>query len=198
MLRVLTNFRKFPQTWGGWRGTRGVVVGYQVALALTAVTVAGALFLTSHSVGNWWATCGLAVAAVLAERGRVTLRPDTQVSISLLPTVFAAAVLGPLSAMVVAASSYAGDFPPLLRGGQRRYAYGAGAPYLKWGIYTSVRAIYGAAAGAAVLASDGLFASDIGRIVAATAAATIVAEPLDLLFAGLTFHLRGGRGRDIV
>jgi putative nucleotidyltransferase with HDIG domain len=35
-------------------------------------------------------------------------------------------------------------------------------------------------------------------VVAATAAATLVAEPLDLLLAALTFHIRGGRGRDIV
>ena len=195
---VLTIFREFLHLLRRWRGTPGVLIGYQVALALTAATAASVLLLTSHSVGNWWATLGLAVAAVLAERGRVTLRPDTQVSISLLPTVFAAAVLGPLPAMIVAAASYAGDFPPLLRGQQRQYAAGAGAPYLKWGIYTGVRAIYGAAAGVAALGAATFFDSPVSAIVAATAAASLVAEPLDILLAGLTFHLRGGRGRDVV
>src|SRR3954451_17746323 len=198
MPRASSIFRTSRLIWAGWRGTRGVVIGYQVALALTAAAVAAVLVFTCHPVGNWWATIGLAIAAVLAERGRVTLRPDTQVSISLLPTVFAAAVVGPLSAMVVAAASDVGDLPPLLRGRQKQYVTGAGAPYLKWGIYNGVRAIYGAAAGIAVLGAQTQFASPVSRVVAATAVASLIAEPFDLVFAGLTFHLRGGRGRDVV
>ncbi len=100
--------------------------------------------------------------------------------------------------MIVAASSYAGDFPPFLRGSQRDYVLRAGAPYFRWGIYTAIRAIYGAAAGAAAIAVHDAFSSDIRAVVAATAAATLVAEPLDLLLAALTFHIRGGRGRDII
>src|SRR3954466_2661163 len=99
--------------WAGWRGARGVVLAGRGGLALLALTLSAILVNSTDGFGNLWATVGLAVAAVLAERGRVTLRPDTEVSISLLPTVFAAAVLGPLSAMVVAAASFACDFPPL-------------------------------------------------------------------------------------
>src|SRR3954452_3818333 len=105
MPQVFSIFRTSHAIWTRWRGTRVMVIGYQVTLALTAVAVAALLVLTSHPIGNWWATIGLAIAAVLAERGRVTLRPDTQVSISLLPTVFAAAVLGPWPAMAVAPAS---------------------------------------------------------------------------------------------
>ena len=61
--------------------------------------------------GNPFAVLGLAIVAALAERGRVGLASSTEVSISVLPTVFAAAVFGPLAAMIVAASSFAGDFP---------------------------------------------------------------------------------------
>jgi HD-GYP domain-containing protein (c-di-GMP phosphodiesterase class II) len=174
------------------------MVVYQAVIAVAAVATGVILVASATRLGNGWAVLALAVSAVLAERGRVTLGPDAEVSISLLPTVFAAAVFGPLAAMIVAAVSYVGDFPPLLRGGQRAYVFRRGAPYLKWGIYTAVRAIYGAAAGLAALYARKMFGSTVGQVVAATAAATVVAEPLDLLFAALTYHLRGGRGRDIV
>ena len=69
---------------------------FQVAL------LAGALALLAISVprglGNPFAVLGLAAVAALAERGRVQLTTVTQVSISVLPTVFAAAGLDPRSA----------------------------------------------------------------------------------------------------
>ncbi len=197
-MQGLATLRALRSCWAAFRGSSRGIFGYQAALATTAAVIAGYLATAPLGVGAVWVTIGLGAAALLAERGRITLGPTTEVSISLLPTVFAAAVLGPLPGMIVAASSYLGDFPPLLRGGQRAYVYRAGAPYLRWGIYTSIRAIYGAAAGGAAVVGASLFVSDTGSAVAATAAATIVAEPLDLLFAALTFHVRGGRGRDII
>ena len=47
-------------------------------------------------------------------------------SISAPPMLFAAVLFGPLAAMIVAAASMLGDFT---------------RPYLRWGIYTSSRAI---------------------------------------------------------
>src|SRR5262249_25140736 len=117
-----------------------------------------------------------------AERGRVRLDNATEVSISLLPTVFAAAVFGPLAAMIVAACSMIGDFPALSGGG----------PYLKWGIWTCVRAIYGAAAGFAAAAVAPLGQTEATTLILATAVAAIVAECMDVAFGALTLWLRGG------
>ena len=57
-----------------------------------------------------WVVLGLAATAALAERGRVRLTRYLEESISLLPTLFAAVVFGPLAAMVVAAASMLGAF----------------------------------------------------------------------------------------
>ena len=48
---------------------------------------------------------------VVAERDAVRLAGVTEASISLLPTVFAAAGSGPLAGLLVAAASFVGDFP---------------------------------------------------------------------------------------
>src|SRR5262245_6866612 len=111
-----------------------------------------AFIALGHGFGNVVVVAGLAAVAVIAERGRVRLGSATEVSISLLPTVFAAAVFGPLAAMVVGACSLVGDFPLLIPRKARLGAFSRGAPYLKWGIYTCIRAIYAAVAGFAALA----------------------------------------------
>jgi putative nucleotidyltransferase with HDIG domain len=135
-----------------------------------------ALLATDASWGNPWAVGGLAVAAAIAERGRVSLGPYTEGSISLVPTVFAAAVFGPLPAMVVAVASFVGDFRP---------------PFMRWGVYTSIRAIYAGAAGLVALEASSHVHGELAHVVVATAAAALVAEPLDIAFAALTLWLRG-------
>src|SRR5579872_4847873 len=76
------------------------------------------------------AVVGLAAVAAVAERGRVRLAGVTEASISLLPTVFAAAVLGPLAGLLVAAASFLGDFPYFLPGPRRAEAFARGGPFL--------------------------------------------------------------------
>jgi putative nucleotidyltransferase with HDIG domain len=163
---------------------------YQVALVLAA----GVLCYSAldHGLGNATAVAGLACVAAVAERGRVRLGEVTEVSISLLPTVFAAAMFGPLAGMVVAAASFVGDFPLLLNPRRRVQLTARGAPYLKWGIYTSVRAVYGACAGFAAAAAVDVLGDGVAGVVAATVVAAFVAEPLDVLFGALTLRLRGG------
>src|SRR5581483_2075307 len=90
---------------------------YQAALIALGGLLAALAW--PYGLGNPVATAGLALVAAIAERGRVRLARATEVSISLLPTVFAAAVFGPLAAIVVAASSFAGDFPLFVRGAGR-------------------------------------------------------------------------------
>ena len=165
-----------------------VMVAYQAALIALAASLLGLAW--HRGPGNLFAVLGLALVAALAERGRVQLGSSTEVSISVLPTVFAAAVFGPLAAMIVASGSFAGDFPLVAR--RDRPDSTAAAPYLKWGVYTCVRSIYGATAGFAAFAIAPLFAAGVARLVVATCVAALVAEPLDVVFGTLTLRLRGG------
>jgi putative nucleotidyltransferase with HDIG domain len=97
--------------------------------------------------------------------------------------------------MVVAAASYVGVLPI---SELRHYIAGirpSGQPFLRWGVYTSIRAIYGAVAGfAAVAATEFAEAGSITRLVVATVTAALIAEPLDLAFGALTLKLRSGKG----
>ena len=164
--------------------------GYQTVLVVMAAGLCWAAI--PRGIGNSFSVLGLACVAAVAERGRVKLGGVTEASISVLPTVFAAAIFGPLAAALVAAASFAGDFPPLLRADRRRAAVSRGAPYLKWGIYTCIRVIYAAVAGfAAAAVATRVHDSDF-RLLAATATAALVAEPLDVVFGALTLGLRGG------
>ena len=159
--------------------------------ALLALTVSLLALSWGKGIGNPFAVLGLAAVAAMAERGRVRLGSLTEMSISVLPTVFAAAVFGPLAAMLVAASSFLGDIP--LHPTRSRQPGGSdGAPYLKWGVYTCVRSIYGGAAGFAAVEAAPLFATGVARLVTATVIAALVAEPLDVVFGTLTLKLRGG------
>lgn len=165
-----------------------ILLGYQACLAGIAL-VLFALALPS-GLGSPLAVVGLAAVAAVAERGRVQLDSRTEVSISILPTVFAAAVFGPLAGMVVSAASLIGD-APLDR--LRRPAHGGDPgrpPAIKWGIFTCSRAIYGAAAGFAAVAIAPLAQNATAQLILATATAALVAESLDLAFTVLTLWIR--------
>src|SRR5207247_2184322 len=103
---------------------------YQAALALAVAGLAAALAIHHGDVGSVPAVLALALAAGVAERGRVKLGTFVEASISLLPTVFAAAVFGPLAAMIVGAASFSGEFPPLLGKSRRDEVLARGRPYL--------------------------------------------------------------------
>jgi putative nucleotidyltransferase with HDIG domain len=166
------------------------LAGATIALASIAATTEG-------GVGNLWAVAGLAFAAAIAERGRVRIGGVTEASISLLPTVFAAAVFGPLAAMIIATASFVGDFPPFLAA-HRRAAIDSRQLYLKWGIYTAIRAVTGGTAAFAAGAAAMIPAQHVAQLVFATAVAALVAEALDTLFAAITLRLRGGSARDFL
>jgi putative nucleotidyltransferase with HDIG domain len=145
------------------------------SLALLAVLTAVALVLTGHTLGSPWVVAGLATVAALAERGRVRLTRYLEESISLLPTLFAAIVFGPLAAMLVAAASMIGAFGP---------------PYLKWATYTCTRALTGAATGLAAGWAADLKTNHIASVVIATTVGTLVSQALDASFAALTLRVR--------
>ena len=145
------------------------------SLVLLAVLTAVALVLTGHTLGSPWVVAGLATVAALAERGRVRLTRYLEESISLLPTLFAAIVFGPLAAMLVAAASMIGAFGP---------------PYLKWATYTCTRALTGAATGLAAGWAADLKTNHIASVVIATTVGTLVSQALDASFAALTLRVR--------
>jgi putative nucleotidyltransferase with HDIG domain len=191
LTRLSSSFRRIE------RGTRGAIVTYQLTLILLVALVLLSSWDTQQVSGQPWAILALAIAAAVGERARVFLGPNTEVSISLLPTVFAAAVFGATAGAVVAAASYIGDFPLLLPAGRRADAFRRGSPFLKWGIYTSIRCMYGATAGLAASAvSSAAFHSVEARLAVGTTVAALVAETLDQLFAALTLFLRGGQATD--
>ncbi len=158
-----------------WRELRSPLSVWVASLALMAVLVAVALVLAGQTLGSPWVVAGLAAVAALAERGRVRLTRYLEESISLLPTLFAAIVFGPLAAMLVAAASMIGAFGP---------------PYLKWATYTCTRALTGAATGLAAAWALQLETTHIASVVIATTIGTIVSQVLDAAFAALTLRVR--------
>ncbi|HVM16183.1 MAG TPA: HD domain-containing phosphohydrolase [Gaiellaceae bacterium] len=148
---------------------------------MTAAAIAGTLIYAGFGVGGSpLAIATLALISAVIEQSRVRLTATIEISISLLPTLFAAVAFGPLAGMIVAGASMLGDF---------RH------DRLKWAVYTPSEAITGGLAGlvaALVLnhATDGF-----GATVAATIAALLAAQLCDFGFCSLTLMLRGAPGR---
>lgn len=110
---------------------------------------AAALWVAASLVGLWLLAIGiglprwplllaLAVIAGIAERESVKFfshrGTSLEISVAFLPWVFTAVAFGPLAAFIVGALANLGDL--------RR-------PYLRWAVYTPIRALTGAAAGLA-------------------------------------------------
>lgn len=133
-----------------------------------------------------WALVVLGVVAAISERQGVAVTERVEMSASFLPLVFAAVVLGPLAGFVAGAISNATDV--------RR-------PFLRWIVYTPVRAMTGAAAGlAAGWASHG---SGFSSYLLASFAASLTLVGVDAVFNGLTLAIRGtgslfGYGRAVM
>ena len=157
---------------------RPVLLWYAAGLATIALIIAVTLAETMQTSSSPWVILLVACVAVVAERGSVQMstKMDLEESISLLPILFAAVLLGPLAGLFVAAASMMGDFK---------------RPYLRWCVYTSSRAIIGAVTGITAMVVAPIASSDLGAIVLATLAGAVVAQVLDIGFACLTVWLRG-------
>jgi putative nucleotidyltransferase with HDIG domain len=152
-------------------------------VALCALGIAAALVLSGWAVGEPWVVVSLAIVAAIAERGRVRLTNDTEESISLVPTLFAAVLFGPLASMIVAGASMGGAF---------------GRPYPKWISYSSSRAITGALTGLAAFHATHLSSSRFAGFALATAIGAVIAQALDTAFALVVAKLRGNRPTDLL
>lgn len=152
---------------------------YAAILAICAVALALILVGLGWDVGDPWTVASLCVIAAISERGLVRLTSTTSQSISILPTLFAAVLFGPLAGMVVGAASLAGE--------------ALQPPHLKWVTYTSSRAISGGITGLAASFCLTLSSSDFVATAIATLVGAVVAEVLDIVFAAIAAHVRGTR-----
>jgi putative nucleotidyltransferase with HDIG domain len=172
------------------REPAGVFV-YLACLVMGAGGLAFFLMAYGERVEGTWVVLALAIATAVAERWSVPLTTTTALSVYLLPTVFAAVVLGPLEAGLVAAASLLGERALF------RSAQAGESPRLRWAVYTCTSFITGALAGLAAAAADSLVAGDIAGLIVATGVAMAVAEALDFVFVSLTAEIRAHRGRQV-
>jgi len=161
-----------------------LLIAYAAGLSLAAAGVFALLWITGYTLVDPLVVGCLCMVAAVAERGTVRLGKTTEQSISLLPTLFAAVTFGPTAAALVGAASMLGD--PAL------FASGSKSPILKFAVYSSSRALVGAAAGLSAVLSISLVA-DFGGIAVAATVSAIVAQALDVGFAALTANVRHTR-----
>jgi putative nucleotidyltransferase with HDIG domain len=151
------------------------VWAYGAALGTTAATILAWLLASGSDIGPAPVVIGLAIVAAVAERSSVRLSSTIEESISALPMLFAAVLFGPLAALIVAAASMLGDFT---------------SPYLRWGIYTSSRAITASIVGWVAIATSHSFDSRALGLAVSTLVAAVVAQAFDAMFAAVTVYLR--------
>ena len=167
-----------------------LLIVYLAALATLAIGLALAIVAIGPDFGNVWVVIALSLVAAVAEQGSIRLTSTIEESISLLPTVCAAVLFGPLASMTVSAASMIGDL---------RRREGVPMPIAKWAIYTSSRSITGGVTGLVAWLADSSTSSSVTAIAVATTAGTISAQSLDALFAGLTLKVRGsGEMKDVI
>ncbi len=175
LITLMGDMQVIPRIWRDFAGLTRPVLAYFVVVLIGASAVAVSLVVLDPNLGNPVAVIGLAVVAAYGERGRIRLRENVNVSISLLPGIFAAVLFGPLPAMIVFGAS----------------ALGMSYPWIGRLTYLFSRSLTGAlAAGAASVAANAI-GGGIGEIVVAATAGALVIEVADAGFASLTFWLRG-------
>jgi putative nucleotidyltransferase with HDIG domain len=164
-----------------------VLLGYMGALVGTTGLLAAAVAIRGWSGTGptpTWPLVALALAAVVAERQRVSITARTEISVSFLPVVLAAVIYGPLGAVIVSTSSLLLDF---------------GKPHARWIVWTASRSLAALAAGIAASAVDGPAGSHAFVVViAAVAAATFVDQITDLILSSVTATLRGMSVREML
>jgi putative nucleotidyltransferase with HDIG domain len=147
---------------------------YAGALALASVSLAAALAAFDRDFGTPWAIAVLALIAIAAERQSVRISPNAEITVSVLPILFATIVYSPLAGMTVAAAGLLGDF---------------GRPFVRWVVWTSLRALAGGLAGlAALLVSRG--DQTLPRLILAVAAAAVTEACVDIALGAVVVALR--------
>jgi putative nucleotidyltransferase with HDIG domain len=157
---------------------------YVIALVTAAVISATSLIVSGYTVEAPATVVALALTAAIAERSSIRVARNTELSISVLPTLLAAVLFGPLPAALVGGASMLGE-PELTSRSRDR------SPRLKWATYSSTRFISGAVTGLAAQAVITLVPSTFGALVAATLVGSLVSESLEVVFGVVTAAVRG-------
>ena len=147
------------------------------AIALTVSALALALGLAQQGAGGSFPLLivgALAFVAWMAEKQSVRLTTNLEMSVSVMPVLFAAVVYGPLAAMAVGSAALLSEFRP---------------PYERWLIWTSTRVLAGGLAG---LAAQSLLTYEptFGQLLAAVAVAGVVEAVTDAAVATGTLAIR--------
>jgi putative nucleotidyltransferase with HDIG domain len=152
------------------------LLAYAVLLAGLAIALVAALLSAGTRVeGPAWELAVLVAVAIVAERQPVRITSNTEITVSVLPMLFAAVVYGPLDAIVVGALGLIGDFR---------------SPHVRWLIWTSGRVLAGGLAGVAVLHLLPP-APTVGELAVAVVAAAAIEATVDSVLSALTVALRG-------
>jgi HD-GYP domain-containing protein (c-di-GMP phosphodiesterase class II) len=151
------------------------IEAYALILGVGAVSLA--LALAEQGSGGSFPVlmvAALSFVAWMAEKQSVRLTTNLEMSVSVMPVLFAAVVYGPYAAMAVGAAALLAEF---------------GAPYERWLIWTSTRVLAGGSAGLAaqmLLGADATF----GRLLLAVALAGVVEALGDAAVAAGTLAIR--------
>ncbi|HEY7587290.1 MAG TPA: HD-GYP domain-containing protein [Thermoplasmata archaeon] len=151
------------------------IVVFATALAFLTVSLAASLVAFGLPLAPLWVIGLLGLVAVFAERQPVRLSANLEITVSLLPILFAAVAFGPLTAMAVAAIGLATDLRP---------------PYVRWLTWTCMTALSGGFAGLAamaVLPDDPSF----GQLSLAAALAVFVEGAFAAAIGAVVVTLRG-------
>lgn len=147
---------------------------FATALGIAACALAFGLVLAGETLGPMPGVIILGVFSMLAERRSVRIGSNAQVTVSVLPIVFAAVVFGPLAAMAVGALGILADLQ---------------APYVRWLTWTFWKAISSGLAGvaAALVLAGG---DSLLRLFSAIALAVMVESGVDAVIGGLVVSIR--------
>lgn len=144
-------------------------------LAALAAAVAAVLLAAGYGVRPLVPLLALGGLAFLAERRSIRLNSVTEVTVSFLPIVFGAVVLGPLAAMAIAAIGVLSQF---------------GEPHVRWVVWTASRMLAGAAAGVAVTAGGLLWPEGFGMLLIGAVAACVAHVLVDFAAGYATAKVR--------
>ena len=161
---------------GHLRELWGPLEWFAIGLVAFTICLAAAVVQYQYSfVEPLWAIALLAGAAMWAERQPVRVASNLEMTVSVLPVLFAAVAYGPLPAMAVAAIGLSVEF--------RR-------PRIRWLIWTCSRVT---AAGLAGLAASIVITdrNSFGQLVAGSALATLTEATVDAGLGALTVAFRG-------
>jgi putative nucleotidyltransferase with HDIG domain len=153
----------------------GAIVLWGAALAIAAILAAVVLPIVGFGFGPLLPTLALAGIAVIAEKQSVRLSPSVEISVSFLPFILAAALLGPESAMAVGAASLLALFEE---------------PYVRWLVWTGSRSLVCGAAGLAAWAAGASHIDSFSQALVVVVAASVTEMVWDVLLGGLTVAIR--------